>query len=515
MEITLQKENISLYETVWRKNTDAVAEADSIVPDTKPDIARILKTAGRAKVLGKEMLGDKISIRGEAVYTVLYVPENGEEQVEAMEVRIPFKDICSAGTEAESAEVFADAEVGETECMLLNSRKIALKGKIYISMEAVRKKEAALSTGVEAELPMETKTKTVRFAAPAGRGRYTVTAADTLEVPAENPPVREILHTEAYLGEENVKLITGKIILKGTVRLKTLYLSSVPSYPLCTMEHEIPFTEILDMPSCEEGMPYMLDYEITDIYWETDDDGEGAREFGAEVTMAVVAKTVLEKDMEILDDCFCPGYVTELKYESVGTETPVDVICEEISVRKTLSLPMDFPPIEEVCALFAKPEVTAVSVLDGAVETEGHATVHLIYRAADGADTVVSYTDKIPFSFSAPAKAGEKTEIAVRTRQGGATYTLSDSSSVDVRVLAGFDIRLSEKGEMLSVSDILLKEEEKEKKPSVIIAFTEKDDTLWSLAKKYGVPTEKIAAANDLGDTPMIKEGMRLVVPRG
>ncbi len=515
MEITLQKETISFYDSILRKGADTFVSADSIVPDTKPDIARILKTAGRARITGKDTMGDKITIRGEAVYTVLYVPENSEEQVESMEVRIPFKDVFALGEEALGAEIFADAEIRETDVMLLNSRKISLKGKVYISLEAAKRKEASLSTGAEGDTSLQMRTRNVHIAAPCGRGRFTITAADTLEVPTENPPVREILHTEAYLGEEDVKIITGKIILKGTVRLVSLYLSTLPACPLCVMEHEIPFTEILDMPGAEEGMAHMLDYEITDIYWETDDDEEGARGFGAEVTMEVRAKSIWEKEMELLDDLFCPGYETEVKYETVVTEKPIDAIHEEISARKVISLPPDFPPISEVAALFAKPEVTSVSASGGTVEMEGYAYVHLLYRAADEGDAVISFEDKIPFSFSAPAKTGEGAEIAVRTRQGGATYTLSDSASVDVRVLTHFDICLSEKGEILSVSDVVIKESEEEKKPSVIIAFTKKDDSLWSLAKKYGVSMEKIAAANDLGDAATIKDGMRLLVPRG
>jgi LysM repeat protein len=63
-------------------------------------------------------------------------------------------------------------------------------------------------------------------------------------------------------------------------------------------------------------------------------------------------------------------------------------------------------------------------------------------------------------------------------------------------------------------TEVEIIETEEEKKPSIVIAFTSEDDTLWSLAKKYGVSTEKIAAANDIADGK-IKEGMRLLVPRG
>ncbi len=516
MEITLQKEGLSLYETVWQKQSEAIAESDSIVPDTKPDIARILKTAGRAKITGQEILGDKIRISGEAKYTVLYAPEpESGIAAECMEVRIPFKDICALGKGGEDVSVSADAEILHTEAMLLNSRKLSLKGTVGISVEAVRQKELQLCTGVETDEAIECKTKHVHLAAPAGMGEFTITAADTLEVPGENPPIAEILEQEAHISEENVKLITGKIILKGTARLKTLYLTTVPARPLAVMHHEIPFTEILDMPGTEEGMDYMLDYAICDIYCETDDTEDGARGFGAEITMKVRAKTMQDAQLEILDDCFCPGYKTKVSYETVQTEETADVVAEEISVRKTLTLPMEYPPIAEVCDLSAKPMVTAVSLNDGEITAEGYAEAHLLYRTEDDAAPIVAFEDRIPFSFSARTHAPENAEIACRTRFGGATFTLSDAESVDVRVNMAFDIRLSGKGEVETVSEITATEETAEKKPSVVIAFTGKGDSLWSLAKKYGVSVEKIAAANGFEEEKLIVPGMRLLVPRG
>lgn len=514
MEITLQKEMVSLCETVCRKTSETSAESDSIVPDTKPDIGRILQIDGRAKILGKEVHGDKIRINGMAEYTVLYVPEgSGETGIERMDIRIPFKDVLTMDTHEEGMTVSADAEILRTEHMLLNSRKLSVQGTVAISAEAMRKAETAFCVGAEGEIPLAMRHKTVQVGYPAAWGQFTVAAADTLKIPGEKLPMAEILKTEAYIAEEDVKLITGKIILKGTLRLRTLYASTVPARPLEMVEHEIPFTEILDLPGTEENMDYCLDYDITEIYTEMDDSEEEVRDFGAEITMEVRAKTMQNAEIDILDDCFCPGYKTEVNYNTVQTETTVDNVAEQLSAKKSLSLPMEYPPIREVCALSAKPMVTTVSLSDGEITVEGYADASLLYLT--DTDEIVSYKDRIPFAFSAKTKAPNSAEIACQVRFMGASYALSDAGTVEARVNMAFDLRLSAKSPVKTVSEIHVAETETENRPSVVIAFTAPGETLWSLAKKYGVPMEKIAMANGLAEGAEITEGMRLLVPKG
>lgn len=514
MEITLQKQMVSLCETVSRKTSETIAESDSIVPDTKPDIGHILQIDGRAKILGQEVQGDKIRVNGMAEYTVLYTPEGDETRaVEHMEIRIPFKDVCTAEGKEEGTTVSASAEILRTEYMLLNSRKLSVKGTVGVHMEVIRQREMALCTGAEGETPLAMRHKTVDVDFPAAVGQFTISAADTLKIPGEKPPMAEILKTEAYIGEEDVKLITGKIILKGTLRLRTLYESTLPARPLEVVEHEIPFTEILDLPGTEENMDYCLDYDIADIYTEMDEEDEEARDFGAEITMEIRAKTMKKEKFDMLDDCFCPGYKTEVVYDTVQTEAVMDAVEEQLSAKKTCVLPPEYPPIREVCALSAKPIVTSVSLSDGEITVEGYADASLLYMAET--EEIMSYRDRVPFAFSAKTAAPQNAEIACRVRFMGASYSLSDAGTVEIRVNMAFDLRLSAKKQVETVSEIRVSETETEDRPSVVIAFIAPGETLWSLAKKYGVPMEKIAAANGLSEDAEISEGMRLMVPKG
>ncbi len=513
MEITLQKETLAMRETRGRKQTEITAESDIIVPDTKPDIGKLLQMDGRAHITSCQPQGDKVLLSGLADFCILYVPEGTDEApLQSMEVQLPFKDVCTLSG-AESAEVEADAEIVRMDSMLLNSRKLSVKGIVALHIQAIQRGEVSLTTDAEAETPLAVKKKRVRAQGAAAAGKFTAVAAATEEVPSENPPMAEILKTDARILEEDVKIITGKMIVKGIVRLSTLYTAALPTGQPALMEHAIPFTEILDLPGTEEGMAYSLDYDVKDIYCEMDEDDENGRRFGAEITMEIHAETMREGELEILDDCYCPGKKTEIHREKVNLSTVADTVRESVAVRKMLSLPAEYPPIAAVCTLSAKPSVTSVSVEGGTVQVEGVADVHLLYLTENGPTPMEAWHDRIPFSFSTKTSAPENAEIACRVRLLDCGYTLPDAGTIDVRINLDFDLRFTMRGETESISEIRVMEEEEENRPSVVIAFAAPGQSLWDIGKKYGVAAEKIAAANGLEPQAVLTDGMRLLVP--
>ena len=508
MEITLQKEAVARRENGNRRQGEVLAESDVIVPDTKPDMGRILHTKGRARITDCARQGDRILVSGVADFCVLYVPEKSEEGlVESLDIELPFKDVFT-GFPEEDGEVDAEAELVSESASLINSRKLSVKGMVSLQLSAGKKAETELTVGVVSDKVPSIRMGNVQIVDRAAHGRFTTTSGQRMTVPEEKPPIRTILRTSANIYEEDVKVITGKIILKGTVRLETLYQNpdGVPDM----MEHSIPYTEILDIPSAEEGMQYVTDYTVTDIYCEKDDEDPDERSFGAEVTMEIRADLWRDSALEILEDCYIPGENTKVKKEAVTLETAMHALEEGLAIRQTVPLSEDMPPIAHVVTLSASPLVTAVKLEGGAAEIEGMATVGILYLTDGG--TPYQYTDRIPFSLSIPTKAPEDASISCMARLENASYTLPGTDSVDVRLHLNICLRLTESKTIENITQIEEAEGE-ENRPSLVIAFANGKDSLWEIGKRYSAAAEKIGEVNGLEPTAIPAEGTRLLIP--
>lgn len=508
MEITLQKESVTRWENDARHRGEVLTESDVIVPDAKPDMGRILKTEGRARVTASTKQGDRVSVSGVCDYCVLYVPENAEEgYVESLDVQLPFKDVFTGFSENEG-EIDAEAEVMGESAVLLNSRKLSVKGTVSLLLHVGKKEEKEVTVGIAADKVPAIRTRAMQTVNAAAHKKFTITAGQRMEIPEENPPMDCILRTDARVYEEDVKVITGKMIIKGTVRLETLYRAS-DGMPY-VMEHGIPYTEILDIPAAEEGMSFVTDYAVTDIYCEKDDEDETARSFGAEVTMEI--RTALWQDaaIEYLEDAYIPGESTVTRKEPVNLETAIHMIEEGLALRQTVALGEDMPPIARVVQLYAVPSVTGVTVEGGTAEAKGNVQVGILYLTDGGAPYLA--TDKIAFSLSVPTKAAEDAAIALMVRLENASYTLSGADSVDVRLNLDIRLRLTESKTIENIASI----EETEGDPgraSLVIAFANGKDSLWEIGKRYSAAAEKIGEVNGLCADAIPTEGTRLLIP--
>ena len=75
MEVTLSKESINTAEVLCTKYNQTLVESDIIVPDVKPDIAKILDVNGTVSMTQKNIQQDKAYIQGTVKITVLYLPD--------------------------------------------------------------------------------------------------------------------------------------------------------------------------------------------------------------------------------------------------------------------------------------------------------------------------------------------------------------------------------------------------------------------------------------------------------
>lgn len=508
MELTLKKETVTRWEEKVQKQTEVMTESDVIVPDAKPDMGRILRITGIARVGDCQRQGERLLISGTADYCILYAPESLEgNEIESLEIQLPFKDILTGFSEEKGA-VDAVAELLEAEAVLLNSRKFSVKGTIGLQVMGREKKEYAFARGVETEKEPAQKTKTISVAGASGFGSATASAGQRLEVPGENPPIASILQTSASIMEEDVKVITGKLICKGNVRLEILY--NGPDGMPALMEHALPFTEILDLPAAEEGMTYFTEYTVLDLYCEADEDDGSGRSFGAEVLMEIRGEVWKEEELEILEDFYIPGEKTETETEELMIEDMLVCEKEALAVRKTLSKGDDAPPIAKCIQIAAVPTVTKVALSGGEAEIEGYADVQLLYLADGGSPYLLK--ERVPFAVSIPTKAPDTAKISCRVGLANASYAMENAEQVEVRLNLDICLRLCGQSRIKNIKDAKVLETDTGR-ASVVIAFANGKESLWDLGKKYGTAAETIRAYNGADLAAVPAEGTRLLIP--
>ena len=77
MELNLQKQTVSVNETVYDGSVEQPLECDVLLPDYCPDIQKILRCEVTPSLLAASVNGDRLSIDGVAAAHLYYLDENG------------------------------------------------------------------------------------------------------------------------------------------------------------------------------------------------------------------------------------------------------------------------------------------------------------------------------------------------------------------------------------------------------------------------------------------------------
>ena len=136
MEININRENLSVCKAVCHTKSSFAAECDIIVPDSKPDIAKILQLSARACVTSCETQSDRIIMSGNITFNVIYLADNEEKNVCAVSATCMFSDLFRYNGIQEDMLTAADVTVNDLSYDLADCRKLTAKaslcGKIRI-----------------------------------------------------------------------------------------------------------------------------------------------------------------------------------------------------------------------------------------------------------------------------------------------------------------------------------------------------------------------------------------------
>jgi hypothetical protein len=88
MSLELIREAIKINSMIGEDSTQTVFENDIIVPDVKPDIARILLIDSNVYVNSAEPVNEKIAVSGVVLYKILYISEDAEKSVKS--INLPY-----------------------------------------------------------------------------------------------------------------------------------------------------------------------------------------------------------------------------------------------------------------------------------------------------------------------------------------------------------------------------------------------------------------------------------------
>ena len=253
MELELQRIDWSGFDAVLESTLYQEETLESIVPDTCPDLARVLETAATVCLTGREIAQGGLRLSGCVKLSALCLPE-GEGMPRSLALTIPFAANVQNPRILSRGKVTAAPRLCAADVTIVNPRKVLGRVNLALDLQVYCPSDSPLCGDCEGpqEVGVQQRRREERLWSVTAVQEKVFSFQDTLSLPASLPAPAEVLLCRLEPRCTEGRVIGSRIILKGAARLQALFRSGEGE--LFSHRFELPFSQILESGGAgEEG----------------------------------------------------------------------------------------------------------------------------------------------------------------------------------------------------------------------------------------------------------------------
>lgn len=503
MELKIYRDTVTAMGSAGEAVLEVPLESEILIPDYLPQVFKIVKTFVHRVVLQKQVQAGHLLVEGYFRVEILY--QGDDQSLCAVEQKIAFskQQELKGCEDAGDCQIDTDGDLQYINCRAVSQRRLDVRGAYNLNVHVLRDYSCELITALS-ENGIQQKNTLV----PALRIFSSQDKQFTLEEDIHFEQTCDtVLHTQASVSVQETRIVGGKAIAKGEVRVRIVY-RSTGSAELHLEEAVLPFNQVVELENAADDSECLAQIEPIgcSIF---SDDADSAQ---TKISCTCLATLRALKKMEYagVADCFSTLCQTEVSYHTLETETLLETLSNTIQVHTDGKLPDDSLEVLECFPECQCPELVA----DGSrAVVRGKAVAHLICRNALGEidcyDKTCEYT--LPKKYDGSAE-----EMLGRFDAGCESVSFSkkgDEASVEIGVhVQGF---LCKKYSCELVDNVACGQPlESDDAVALRVYYAGEGEAVFDIAKRYHAsPSDISALAGIDGDT--LAADARLLIPQG
>lgn len=521
----LLKKNIHTEKIKSKAMLQLPMEEDINVSDAKPDVARIIYSSGDVKIEEIKMGMNKIWVKGQLCYQILYQAEGAESgSAVGMEGGLPFMEEIYLEKLEGQDRVVCRPQLEDMRVHIINSRKLSIQAVVSlepcveetVTEELCTELEGADGAGAGSD-KLEYRKKSVDYLETEVKKRDLLRIHEEAKLAAGMPDIGEMVWKSLDIGSISFHAGDEKLVVTGELNVFIVY-NEDNSGKANWYETTIPFSGNIECPNSREGMLADISYEIghEEITVRDDADGE-PRIIGVEAALELEIKIFSRESSPIVADVY--GVSCEVNAQTAAKDFRnmlAELNIEEKLVRN-IKLEETEPKLLQICHSDAKVEIEDTVFKEDGLTISGNITLQALYTSSDDAQGFYPIKETIPFEVVRQVEGLENAEVeqySLYAQTGSPSITIKDSAQVEARITLNLHMIVYDTRQEDILTDLKIAPIDAavlEKLPGFAIYYVKQGDSLWQIGKKYYVSVEQIKEINNLSSDE-IKMGDKLLI---
>ncbi len=516
MALELIRDTLKTDRVIGEEMSQAVVEEDIVVPDSKPDINKVLSINGEVVITDKKITDNRVEVDGVINVRILYTSQEGEQPLYYMEGNFGVNQQLDVPGAESRMDTLVSAEIEHMDCAVVNSRKLNVKCVMHLSGKVLDGSQIDVVKDIKGIQDIQVLKDYIEISDIVGENSSYTTVRQEFELPADKPQVREILKTSVTVGERDSRVTEDRVNIQGIINVSSLYIGDDDESSINRVKYQIPFSNYLEVAGAGPGMKGKIRYSVEDFYSTVKENAEGERNIiEYEVVVKADGKVETTRQMEILADAYSPTRQLDVRKSSLKLKKPMESVVEDISIKEEIDIPAECPGIAEICDVEAVPALVDFEIDEGLLAVEGFMTVRILYTTDGAGDRVYMYEDEIPLrhTMELPDENGQM-DIDVNLYLEDLQHRLLGDDLVEIRGRVKAEVDISQVFDREVMLDVEESEGERRTDASIVVYVVQQGDTLWNVAKRYNTTIEELVKINDIQESQNLIPGDKLIISR-
>ena len=217
------KKNVHMSRRKNQAVSQITLDSDFNVPDVKPDIDKLILDQGEIQMEEVRPEKDRIQLKGMLAASLLYVSDQVSSQAQSMECRIPFEEIVHMEGMEIGDHLKIDWDIEDLNVSLIHSRKVSVRAIVTFTVLSEEIHDEELSCGLSPEEDVQMQMKEHSVLCLAVRRKDTFRVREELGLSGNQANIRTLLWKDVHVQGTEVRLLEGKISIKGELSVFVLY----------------------------------------------------------------------------------------------------------------------------------------------------------------------------------------------------------------------------------------------------------------------------------------------------
>lgn len=502
MELELNKNRLSYKTPIIMKRIVKEETFELIIPDSQPDILRVISVNAVPLLRAKDTDDKKISISCNCDVTILYEPEVGSG-VGRLNTNSQFTAALEDENIMQDSYIISHVSVVSCDAKMINSRKLIVRVELMYSLQVYNSFESFIPCGIKDEDGIQILSESKELILPKAINEKTFVITDNVDVSSD---IDEIVCSNVTFDVSDVKLVGNKAVVKGDAITKMIFEAG---NALKSASFRSPFSQIVELDSDVEAEKIATDVMQTSMYVaKIFSESASKEEISIEIHAVIQCAAYYKENITYIADVYDLKRELETEFCESNIHNLLDISHMTSNVRANIETEQG---VRDVVSIREFESVPSVVCQGNGLTVTLPLSFSVLFSSGDDYNSVNKKSEAVFEKMCDP-----NTEYYVLDWLNEINNNFFEN---EVGINAEVVINLMETSVCnISYVNRISYDEDKCKDssnmPSLIVYRVPENASVWEICKKFNSVKSALLEANDLQGEDEVTAGMKILIPK-